>query len=248
MKKQRKGKALQDQSANPFRDVYGLADLYPLIGTREPASGAVLKYGMYFGKGRAPIATLELKKEHMPDGRIVVDAVYDKTMHAEDETKPLTVHSVTKAAFQFDKSLTAAKAWSLKRAFYAQDGSVVPGTAVEKTVSTGDGSLRIGTGGKTRQIRLKSPAIPGYALFLIFEALPRNGTPFRFTLVEDGDNVKEDQQILYARTLERQWNGKPLKLYEYHHIGAGIMPQIYWTDENGRMLFSWTALTSYVLQ
>lgn len=248
MKKQRKGKTPQDQSANPFRDVYGLADLYPLIGTREPASGAVLKYGMYFGKGRAPIATLELKKENMPGGRVMVDAVYDKTMRAEDETEPLTVHSVTKAAFQFDKSLTSAKAWSLKRALYAQDGSVVPGTAVEKSVSVGNGSLLVETGGKTRRIHLKSPAIPGWALFLIFEALPRDAGPFRFTLVEDGDNVKEDQQILYARTLERQWNGKPLNLHEFRHTGVGIMPQIYWTDERGRLLFSWTALTSYVLQ
>ena len=246
MKKRRE--RAPSQSVNPFRDIYGLADLYPIIGNgKQFISSSPLKYGMYFGKGRSPVAMLELKEQRTAEGRILVDAVFDKTMHAEDETNPLTVHSITQAAFQFDRSITAAKSWTLRRAFYSA-GKLMPETAVEKRFTADHQSLRVETSGKTRRIGLRTPAVPGWALFLSFETLRKTAEPFRFTLVEDGDSVKEDQKILYARTLDREWNGKPLKLHEFHHTGVGMMPQIYWTNDDGLLLFSWTALTSWVLQ
>ena len=105
------------------------------------------------------------------------------------------------------------------------------------------------------------------------QRLPRAAfEPKRFTLLDDFDVVKANQTLAYRKTVEvllggrrvqkQHWEklekgrirktswgregDRPVRLHAYEHLGDAIVPEVYYVDDQGRLLFMVAGIEAYV--
>ena len=105
------------------------------------------------------------------------------------------------------------------------------------------------TDGRTqRQIPAPGAYAVNWALFEAVGRLPREEfEPLRFTMLDHFDQLKPGQVLSYRETADVSLGGRSVRLHAYDHLGEGIVPWIYWVDDEGRLLFAVSGLEAYLL-
>ena len=113
------------------------------------------------------------------------------------------------------------------------------GQAVKETVMSKKGKAPRGT---------TAPYTCNWALYDAVQRLPRERTlPMNFTLFDHFDQLKPGHNLKFRTSTVVPLDGKDTPLYAYEQLGEGVVPIIYWTNEQGRLLFVVSGIESYVL-
>ena len=173
-------------------------------------------------------------------------------------------------------ALATPSRWDLEYRLEDSDGAALPGTDMRQNGQFDDRQLTVTTNGKTIRRPLEGPATIGWSLFHAVQrfdkAAHEPARPLRFTLIDHFDQIKPDQVLAFRKQatvslgaykavkkvreqLERgtithhrllDEGGTPTRMFAYEHLGDGILPTIYWTDEAGRLLFVVSGLEAYL--
>jgi hypothetical protein len=127
----------------------------------------------------------------------------------------------------------------------------------------------------TRNLTIPGPYAINWALFEAVQRLPRNpGEPLHFTMVDHFDQPKPNQTLAYrseeqvllgmrtveekqteqlekgriTRTVQKQEGGTAGRFHTFHQLGHGIVPWVYWLDEQGRLLIASSGLEAYIAE
>lgn len=164
--------------------------------------------------------------------------------------------------------------WSFTSESITRDGKPIAHTRLSKSgVTNGDG-VNITDNDRRGRVAVAGPWAINWALFEAVPRLPRQPfKPIRFTMLDHFDQVKRNQVLSYRgsatlllgqrRTRKQEWvqlekgrirktrlameGGKQVRLHAYDHLGDGIVPWVYWVDEQGRLLFAISGLEGYAL-
>ena len=121
-------------------------------------------------------------------------------------------------------------------------------TRLEKSGEAKDRQVEIIDHGGVRPMAVPPSWTINWALFEAVGRLPREPfDPIRFALLDHFDQLKANQVLSFRQSVEVAIGGKPLRLHAYDHLGEGIVPWIYWVDEQGRLLFAVSGLEAYLL-
>jgi len=66
-------------------------------------------------------------------------------------------------------------------------------------------------------------------------------------MLDHFDQVKPGQSISYRTTIDVMLGGRAVRLHGFDHLGEGIVPWVYWVDDQGRLLFAVSGLAGYLL-
>jgi hypothetical protein len=83
-----------------------------------------------------------------------------------------------------------------------------------------------------------------WTLFDAVQRLPRSAKPLPFTLFDEWDLPKPNQSIAFRRTVELPFG----KAHGFEQLGPGLLPLVYWTGDDGRLLFVVSGLLAYVME
>jgi hypothetical protein len=127
----------------------------------------------------------------------------------------------------------------------------------------------------TQSLTIPGPYAINWALFEAVQRLPqRPGDPLHFTMIDHFDQPKPNQTLGYGgseqvllgmrtveekqteqlekgritRTVKKQEGGTVSRLHAFHQLGHGIVPWVYWVDEQGRLLIASSGLEAYIVE
>lgn len=93
------------------------------------------------------------------------------------------------------------------------------------------------------------PYTSNWALFDVVQRLPRTpAAALRFTMLDEFDLAKPNQSLTFRKTTQVALSGGPVKLHAFEQFGSGVLPVMYWTDEQGRLLFVISGLIGYAME
>ncbi len=164
--------------------------------------------------------------------------------------------------------------WSFTSESIARGGQPIAHTRLNKAGVTEGAGVNVVDNGRRSRIAVAGPWAINWALFEAVPRLPREPfDPIRFTLLDHFDQIKRNQVLSYrgsttvrlgARRVRKQhwvplekgrirktrWaleGGGQVRVHAYDHLGDGIVPWVYWVDEQGRLLFAISGLEGYAL-
>ena len=241
-----------------------LAGFQPPTAAHDPAGDWELTYTAYClaaeqGVG-GPVGTLRLRRTRHDGERFVLDVVSEK-----------------RSAYRFTDSLTAEieahgtrlpepLRWSWEELIRGLRGDVVPRSQLKRSATLQGGMLAIGS----RKVPLTGPCTLHWLLMEAVGRLPREPfAPLTFTLLDQLDEVKTGHTLRYAESptvllgqsplkpraqpaaahqpQAAEVIGRPVRLHAYHHFGDGVLPSVYWVDDQGRLLIAAAGVEAYVL-
>ncbi len=154
-------------------------------------------------------------------------------------------------------------------------GEAIPETRLVKTGRRKGEKFTVTRGGKKKQLDLAPPAAINWALFDAVQRLPRETfEPLRFTMLDHFDQVKPNQVLTYQgpqtvtvggtmaevehveeldrgtirKTRRERQGAVEITVYGFAQVGEGIVPWVYWVNEQGRLLFAVSGLEAYILE
>ena len=138
--------------------------------------------------------------------------------------------------------------WTFSSQILNPSGQPVEHTALKKTAVADGRRIEITDGRTRRSIPAPSAYTVNWALFDAVGRLPRKELePLRFTMLDHFDQLKPGQVLSYRKTADVPLGDRPLRLHAYDHLGRGVVPWIYWVDDQGRLLFAVSGLEAYLL-
>ncbi|HUT13007.1 MAG TPA: hypothetical protein VMY42_21100 [Thermoguttaceae bacterium] len=198
-------------------------------------------YGVYTLIGTSRVGTLRLERKVNAGGRVTLDVRYEKGL---TEGRQEVVGSMQLAG---DGPLSTPVAWTFQSQVFDAAGDPVPYTRLKKSAMAGSDAIEIRDPRQTRRLPVRGPYTLNWALFDAVGRLPREKTePLNFTLIDHFDQLKPNQTLSFRKTTTVTVAGNPLRLHAYDQIGEGIVPWVYWVDNQGRLLLAVSGLEGYV--
>ena len=189
---------------------------------------------------------LEIAREPSADGRAIALEVHQSILQQAS-----AVHETVAKMQCAGDTLCTPRSWTLGHT--VRDGRLkpMPEARVEQRGVLADGALRIddGRGSAPRSIDLPDGPVTGnWSLFGAVGRLPRKESPaVAFTMLQELDEVKPSQRIAYRGADRHTLGGSAVRLHCYQHVGQGILPYLYYVDEQGRLLVAIGGLRAYIL-
>jgi len=163
--------------------------------------------------------------------------------------------------------------WRVASHIVRPDKRPLPHTDIEKTGTVDAQDIAIADGKATRRIARPAACTVNWALFDVVQRLPRKAfEPLHFTLLDHFDQAKANHMLAFRSTTDVLLGGKrvrterwealekgrirkttwgregdrPVRLHAYDHLGDGIVPEVYWVDDQGRLLFMVAGIEAWV--
>ncbi|MEW6358606.1 MAG: hypothetical protein AB1696_19885 [Planctomycetota bacterium] len=244
----------------------------PLGDAFNPSGDWELTYGVYSlgSVRRGPggrTGTLRLRRQADADGATLT-ANYEKPQSGN------TMHKLTAELRCRADALSTPTQWTLQSAAADADGRAVPITNLKKSAQVKDGAIVLTDGGRERRIQVPSAYTTNWSIFDAVQRLPRKAfEPIRFTLIDNLDQPKPNHTLSFrksddvllgekivqqpevaelekgriTKTRRAKTGGRAVRLHAYDHLGEGIVPEVYWVDNQGRLLFMVAGLEAYIL-
>jgi len=165
--------------------------------------------------------------------------------------------------------------WQAQSCVHDTEDKPIEDTRLQETGEAGERGPRVKVGGKTARVSVEGPFTFDWCLFEAVQRLPGEALePLAFTLIDRlSREAKAEQRLAFrtAATVElggkRVWREekqtleagavyRPVPAREgatatalraYNQTGRGILPVVYWVNEQGRLLFALSGLIGYVL-
>jgi len=245
-----------------------LAKFQPPEGAFAPGGGWTQRYGLYTigQRSLARVGAVVLRRS-APDGGPVLRVDYRKQFPG--------VHTgVVEAEIRSGRGGEwAPRSWRVVYQAATPQGKALAGTRVEKSGRVVGDAIEIRDATTTRRIPRPEAFTLNWLLFDAVQRLPRAAfEPKRFTLLDDFDVVKANHTLSYRKTVEvllggrrvqkQRWEtlekgrirraswgregDRPVRLHAYDHLGDGIVPEVYYVDDAGRLLFVVAGIEAYV--
>jgi len=244
----------------------------PPVDAFDPQGNWEMTYGVYSlgsvrrGPGRR-IGTVRVRRQVVGDGATL-------RIDTEKLQSGKTVHKLTAELHCRADALSTPTRWLLQTVTLDAEGKIVPNTRLKKSAEAKNGAITISHGKHERRISVGSAYTTNWALFDAVGRLPRKAfAPVRFTLTDNLDQPKPNHTLSFrtsddvilgekrvrqekvvdlekGRVKKTRWattGGRPVRLHAYDHLGEGIVPEIYWVDDAGRLLFMVAGLEAYIL-
>lgn len=114
-------------------------------------------------------------------------------------------------------------------------------------VADGD-SLVVRSGTQSIQTKLDGPCLAKWSLIETVQRLPREQRSYAFTLLDEVDELHPAQELRFGGVTQASVGGAARTLGAFQHLGQGVIPTTYWTDDRNRVLFIATGVEAYVLK
>ncbi|UCH33354.1 MAG: hypothetical protein JSV65_12310 [Armatimonadota bacterium] len=247
-----------------------LSDFQPPAEPFDPMDDWQASYGVYsLARGAAPIGRLRLSRRAQSADRFALRVECRKSILGGDYEQ--RVNAAVECRLD---ALATPVRWRYSSETVSRTGEPVAHSRLHKTGRLGGGRCVVEDGRSRRALQVSGDCALSWALFEAVSRLPRERfAPLRFTLLDHFDQVKPNQQLSYreairvelggervqeqhVRELDRgriyttTWgrrNAKQVTLHGYDHVGHGIVPWVYWADDQGRLLFVSAGLEAYLL-
>ncbi len=203
------------------------------FGVYTLASGAAQKIG-----------AVKLDCYQLPDSKCRM-SIYDKRM-----TVPGFFHEVT-AQIDYEQegsdSLCRPIRWKYTADIKNSAGIGLKNMRIEKNGFVKGNKVAIKNKKRIREFDINGSFTINWLLFdtvsgLAFDKSMRH----KFTLLDHYDQIKEDQILYYNKSTKLNIAGEFIDLHAYDHLGNGIVPWVYWVNENGKLLFAVSGIEAYI--
>lgn len=240
----------------------------------DPAGNWRLDYGVYTfsttRQGPSPgglVGRMTLTRQAVDEKQADLVLAYEKN-------GPGTVQKVAATMRCGTGALSTPVRWEYSAEVVDSDGKPYENSRIAKRAVAADGRIEIVDDHSTRQIALSGPFTVNWALWDAVMRMPRGeAAPLQFTLLDHFDQAKRGQSLAFRKsavvalgrrqTKEQTWQdlnkgrirqtrwvlsgGRDVTLHAFEQLGEGIVPWVYWTDDQGRLLFVVAGLEVYIL-
>jgi hypothetical protein len=157
--------------------------------------------------------------------------------------------AVTTAAIRTGTDpLACPQSWDLEAVILDTDAKPVEVTRIKAAGAVKDGAVHATRGGRTTARPAPAPLTSNWSLFDAVQRLaPGDGKTLEFTLLEELDLLKPEQQLAYRGTVATELGGRAVTLHHWQHLGRGIEPYDYYVDGSGRLLVALSGIRAYFL-
>ena len=144
-------------------------------------------------------------------------------------------------------TLCTPRSWELSAETLDIHGKPFDASRVEESASVNGGTITAKRNGRGLTRAIPTPFTSDFSLLDAVQRLPKADTkPLQFALLQDMDKIKEGQSLTYREKVDFEIGGKTLPLHCYQQIGRGLLPYRYYVDEQGRLLFAFSAVRAYI--
>ena len=171
--------------------------------------------------------------------------------------------------------LSTPRSWTYSSGIVDAEGNPLANMTLKKSARRRLRTISIHDGTHTEKLPLPPAYTVNWALFDAVQRLPRAPfAPLSFTMLDHFDQPKANQVLSYRKAVDvrlgwqrvkreqyvdlpkgrirkTRWvkdGGRTVRLHAYDHVGEGIVPWVYWVDDQGRLLFVVAGLEAYVLE
>jgi len=263
------------ETATPMEEIFSFGHFTPALngfkpprGPFDPAGAWTQGYNIIMALGRTNvIGGLRIQREPLPGGKSRLKVAHQK--RAAGGSLHLTAEIDCSA-----DALSKPTGWRLETVVQDAAGKPMEETRLRESVTVQGDHLLVSDGATQRKLNVSEPFTMPWALMDAVQRLPsREMHPQSFTLVDRLNNqVKpghllsphgekvvalggrsvwtEEKQPLEVGTVFRPVRSRQgtvsTTLRAYRETGHGILPTVYWVDEQGRLLFVFSGLIAYV--
>jgi len=227
-------------------DHFSLNAIFPLLGDFVWPTGDFHPEGVWKHSYRiyGLISTLQgsdgetglltIQRQAAQNGVFNLDITCDRLLFPE-RVGSLPSRELISAHIQCRQdSLSTPLSWQMQSEVFAPDGSAVPYTQITKS--------------QNHPEQVPAAYTNNWALYDAVQRLPhREFPPHGFILFDHFDQRKEDHRIMFHKSAVVEIGGRAAELYALVQLGRGILPIVYWLDEQGRLLFVVSGAEAYIL-
>ncbi len=88
-----------------------------------------------------------------------------------------------------------------------------------------------------------------WAMIDAVQRLPKeNFAAVPINFIKDYDKILGPQYLRFGGKFNTELKGQPLTLYKYERVGQGVVPCVYWVNENDRCILIVSGMEIYCLQ
>jgi len=227
----------------PLDTIGRLVDRIALPEEAFDASGSwQSRFGVYSTVGNGSrVGQLSLQRVVKPGGRVLLDMKYEKTHLGGRQQITAKIH------LPAHSRLSTPSDWSFRAHVLDASGRVFENTRIKKSVVVNSGTMTVHDASGSTEIPLQGEYALNWALFDAVGRLPAERmTRARFTLIDHFDQVKPDHVLSFRTTTDVTIGGRARRLHAYDQLGRGIVPWVWWVDEDGRLLAAVSGLETYL--
>ena len=240
----------------------------------DPNGDWDLNYGVYtftaLRQGPTPgglVGHMKLARKRINEREAEISLDYEKDGPGTTQRVAGTIRCGTDA-------LSTPSHWKYSAEVVDSEGKLYENSKISKRGHAGNGRIEIEDDCGTRRLSINGPFTINWAIWDAVMRLPRESTkPLCFTMLDHFDQLKYRQRLAFreagvltlgqhrvkeesweelekGRIRQTRWNlvgGSDVTLHGFEQLGEGIVPWIYWTDDQGRLLFVVSGLEVYIL-
>ena len=252
-----------------------LSGYLPPPGSFDPKAGWEHSYSVHTlasvrGTG-GPAGSLHIRRENPSAGDFMLHVKYEKPVPS---MPPGCLNRVSAEMRCRSDALSTPTEWSFGFEAVTPEGKPVEYTRLRKSAVAKGGEIEMTDGRYPRRIAAPTAYTVRWALWDAVQRLPRAAfAPLRFALFDHGDELKPNQALSFRGTVEvilgerpvqqqrkenlekgtitkTSWGregGRKVRLHGYDLVGDGILPWVYWVDDQGRLIFAIGGIEGYIL-
>jgi hypothetical protein len=239
--------------------VFTLDIVAPLLGGLELPSGPFdpqgdwqHRYGVYTLAGittravAGRVGSLTIRRRAQGTAAATIAVKYE-----HDQIPGWRLEAAGRMECRVDPLATPLR-WEYDSQVVDEGGKADPLSLLSKTAQVTGGKLEIRDGRRCREIALPGAYTINWAVLEAVGRLPRGPfEPLRFDMLDHFDQFKGCQSLGYREStdvlLDKKRN-RPTRLHAYDHVGEGIVPWVYWVDDQGRLLFAIGGQEAFVIE
>ncbi len=223
----------------------GLDGFEPPDGQFDSSGAWTTSYGVYSLAGECDLAgKMTLRRKPVSGGRAVVSLEYEKSLPGDH------VQSVTAEITCKTDILSTPVAWNYTSSLFNRAGEPLKGMTLRKRAEVHGDIVELHCGGRVRKVGVSKSYTINWLMFELVQRLPRKESgPLWFTMLDDFDQVKTNQRMSFHKSVDIKFaGGRTVRLHAFDQVGEGIVPWVYWVDDQGRLLFAVSGIEAYIWQ
>lgn len=208
----------------------------------DPAGQWKSTYGVYTLTGQpAQAGKLHIDRATPSKSGFVLNISYEKSLPGHRQRVKAELHCR-------NDELSTPLRWTFTSQTYDNAGNPLANTKLNKSAAVREDHVEI-TGGKyTERIAVDAAYTVNWALFDAVQRLPRDKfKALQFAMIDHFDQLKAGQSISYCKATNVMLSEQPIRLHAYSQLGEGIVPWVYWVNDQGRLLFAVSGIEAYIL-
>jgi len=214
----------------------------------DPTGDWQLDYGVYTFASQSKqqltgglVGRMRLARKALAEGEANLTLDYEKN-------GPGTVQKVAGEIRCRTDALSTPVRWEYSAEVVDSQGKPYENSKIAKRAEAADGRVEIADTHSVRRFAINGPSTINWAVWDAVMRMAREpAEPIHFSMLDHFDQLKRRQTLAFRKSVVVTLRGRHVTLHAFEHVGEGIVPWIYWVDDQGRLLFVVSGLEVYVL-